>query len=285
MRLCYHRGVRRWLSLTIGFLVAFSLVGSTPGGAQDQRRPSPPPVGVPFDYQIGGSYTPDAAVGVVSRDWHEGEALPGGYSICYINAFQTQGNFGGDRPDETQNWPQRLVLRSVGDDPNWPGEFPIDIRTRAKRVAATRHVTQMIETCAEKGFDAVEFDNLDTWRRYTDLPAGQELRRGHMVDYARRLVNRSHALGLAVAQKNAAGLPKRLVRERIGFDFAVVESCGFYDECGGFRHNYGRRLLFIEYTDEGFARACEQVGGTVPVILRDQLIRHPSVEGYVYERC
>ena len=28
----------------------------------------------------------------------------------------------------------------------------------------------MIETCARKGFDAVEYDNLDSWTRFDDTP-------------------------------------------------------------------------------------------------------------------
>ena len=85
---------------------------------------APPPVNAPFDYQIGDPYTPPRGVRVVSRDWAEGTPPRRGYAICYVNAFQTQ-------PDA--EWPADLVLRELGDDPNWGGEYLLDISTRAKR--------------------------------------------------------------------------------------------------------------------------------------------------------
>ena len=70
----------------------------------------------------------------MSRDWFLGEPLADGYSICYVNAFQTQSDEDGvDRPDERSNWPAELVLSELGDDPNWGGEYLVDISTDANR--------------------------------------------------------------------------------------------------------------------------------------------------------
>ena len=70
-----------------------------------------------------------------------------------------------------QNWPEDLLLWELGDDPNWGGEYLVDISTDTSRAAALAHVEPMIDVCAAKGFDAVEFDNLDSWTRFdgTDL--------------------------------------------------------------------------------------------------------------------
>ena len=73
-----------------------------------------PPAGAGFDYQLGGGYPPPAGVTVVARDRHDPPA--GDYSICYLNAFQTQ-------PGERRRWPRGLVLTRLGDDPGWPGEL------------------------------------------------------------------------------------------------------------------------------------------------------------------
>jgi Glycoside-hydrolase family GH114 len=130
--------------------------------------PQPPPADARFDYQIGGDYEPPAGVTVVSRDWFAGEPLDdaAGYSICYVNAFQTQPDEADvARSDERSQWPPELVLSDLGDDPNWEGEYLIDLSTAAKRAAAAEHVAPMIDTCAAKGFHAVELDNLDSWTR------------------------------------------------------------------------------------------------------------------------
>ena len=72
--------------------------------------------------------------------------------------------------------------------------------------------------CARDGFDAVEFDNLDSFTRSHGLMT----RDG--VGYAELLVRRAHDAGLAVGQKNLAGYDGTA----IGFDFAVAEECGRY---------------------------------------------------------
>ena len=105
-------------------------------------EPAPPPADADFDYQIGGTYEAPAGVSVVSRDWFLGEPLEDGYSICYVNAFQTQDDEDAvGRPDERSNWPAELVLSELGDDPNWGGEYLIDISTHHRRTAALDHVT------------------------------------------------------------------------------------------------------------------------------------------------
>ena len=97
------------------------------------RRPTrqPPPANAEFDYQIGGDYPLPEGVTVVSRDWFSGDPAPDpAYSICYVNAFQTQANEPGvDRPDERSQLAESLVLTELGDDPHWGGEYLVDIRT------------------------------------------------------------------------------------------------------------------------------------------------------------
>ncbi len=249
----------------------------------------PPPPGAGFDYQIGGRYPLPNGATVVSRDWFEGRAPRGSrYGICYINAFQTQADIAGvDRPDERSNWPQHLVLTELGDDPNWAGEFLIDIGSRAKRRAAVAHVMPMIDACADAGFDAVEFDNLDSWTRFrgTPLEDAVPFRRKHTIKYARQLTAYAHEQGLAVARKNTPQFGRRITHRRIGFDFAIAESCGVWRECHLYTRVFGDNVLAIEYTDAGFRQACESIGDEATVIRRDIAVSRPGSPTYRYDSC
>ena len=251
-------------------------------------EPAPPPVDAQFDYQLGGVYEPPDGTTVVSRDWFFGEPLEGGYSICYVNAFQSQDDEDGvDRPDERSNWPAELLLWELGDDPNWGGEYLVDLSTEAKRFAAFDHVSAMIDACADKGFDSVEYDNLDSWTRFDEtelagqVPFGQD----EAVAYAELLTDYAHDLGLAVAQKNTLQLGAEISLDVIGFDFAVIEECGVYDECTDYADVFGDHLIIIEYTVEGFETACDTVGDFVSVVLRDVLVTPPGSDTYVYDSC
>lgn len=248
------------------------------------------PVDARFDYQIGGDYAPAAGVDVVTRDWFAG-SLPtgdGAYAICYVNAFQTQPDDPDvDRPDERSSWPADLVLTELGEDPNWGGEFLIDISTSTRRQAALAYLRPMIETCADKGFDAVEYDNLDSWTRFDDTPlAGRvPFHRADAVAFAELLVDAAHDRGLAAAQKNTLGLTREESIDTIGFDFAVAEQCGEFDECDRYRAVFGDRLIVVEYSEAGFETACRTVGGSVSVVLRDQEVTTPGSPSYRFETC
>lgn len=221
-----------------------------------------PPV-APFDYQLADDLSLPDGVRVVMRDWQDGTPAEGDvYDICYVNAFQSQ-------PEVA--WPPQLV--STVEDPDWPGEFVIDLSTPDNRVLAAATVGQMVERCAAKGFDAVEFDNLDTFVRFGSLGSEEVgFGRAEAVEYAVTLVGLAHGRGLAAAQKNTV----ELLDADVGFDFAIVEQCGEYDECGEFSAVYGDLVFDIEYTDVGLAAACETLNDAPTVTLR---------VGDRYERC
>jgi hypothetical protein len=248
----------------------------------------PPPVNAGFDYQIGGDYPLPEGVSVVSRDWFSGTAAPDpDYSICYVNAFQTQANERGtDRPDERSNWPRKLVLEELGDDPNWGGEYLIDISTAKKRKRAAAWVQQMIRGCAKAGFEAVEFDNLDSWTRFDGTPLAKRVPFGkrEALVFAKQLARRSHRLDLAVGQKNTVDVNERRAR-KVGFDFAIAEECARYDECNRYRHAHGDHVIDVEYRRRDFVKACREVGDDISVVLRDRNVSRPGSSGYVYEAC
>jgi hypothetical protein len=221
-----------------------------------------PPVGAGFDYQIGGAYPLPAGVSVVSRDWRAQPA--GDYAVCYVNAFQSQPGEG---------WPRALVLRDL-EDPDWPGEFAIDISTGRKRLRAARHVEKRVRSCAAKGFRGVEYDNLDSWTRYAHAP----FNRADSKAYAKRLVRVAHRHGLAAAQKNTV----ELNGPRLGFDFAIAEECGRWRECAGYKRMYGQHVLAIEYRVRDLRRTCRVFRSAV---LRDLDVVPRGAPGYRFARC
>ena len=243
---------RRLLTVLVPLLL---LAAGAPARAADPVV-APLPVGTHVDYQLGGARDVPATVGIVVRD-RRAQPLAGRYGVCYVNAFQTQ-------PDEAAYWRRHpeLVLRSGGrpvEDSAW-GEWLLDLRTPAKRAALAEVVGTWTRLCAERGYAAVEFDNLDSFTRSHGLLTATQT-----IAYARTIVAQAHAVGLAVGQKNLAGWDGR----RVGFDFAVAEECGRYRECVDYVRHYGRRVLAIEYRLADFRWTCAHYSRGLPVVLRD----------------
>jgi hypothetical protein len=239
-----------------------------------------PPVDGAFDYQIGGAYPPAPQIRIVDRD-RTATPARGTYNVCYVNAFQAQ-------PGAEGAWWRRrhgsLLLRRHGRyvvDRDW-GETLLDTSTAGKRSAIASIVGRWIDGCARKGFQAVEPDNLDSWTRSQGL-----LTRDDNLAFARRLIARAHADGLAIAQKNTPQLGTR--GRAMGFDFAIAEECQAYDECGRYTAAYGARVYEIEYADNGgratFDAACAARGATISITYRDRDVVPRGRAGYVAEFC
>lgn len=83
------------------------------------------------------------------------------------------------------------------------------------------------EICRRKGFDAVEPDNVNGYTNDTGFPltASDQLR------FNRWVARQVHRRGMSVALKNDPEQARQLVGR---FDFAVVEQCFQYHECGRF---------------------------------------------------
>lgn len=278
----------RWASvfvIVVGAVTAAIGAGAVLGATATWPAP---PTNAKFDYQIGGDYPLPRAVKVVSRDWFLGSAPKRVYAVCYVNAYQTQDDETGvDRLDERSNWPRDLVLTELGGDPNWGGEFLIDISTKAKRARAAGWVERMVKRCAAKGFDAVEFDNLDSWTRFDGTPLGRRVpfERADAIAYAELLVDLAHRYELAAAQKNTAELPRQISRGRIGFDFAIAEECGRWNECQDYRDVYGDRVIVIAYRLDDFLQTCKEFGSRLSVVLRDVNVTAPGSKAYRYRAC
>ena len=266
--------------LAVAALSAAALLVGVCASAGSAASYALPPANGQFDYQIGGAYAPSSTVKIVDRDRLEAPAA-GKYDVCYVNAFQTQ-------PDDASWWKTNhddLLLKKANGsyvvDSAW-NEMLLDTSTAAKRTALLAIVGGWIDGCKASGYHAIEPDNLDSYSR-----SAKRLTKQNNIDFAKLLVARAHADGLAIAQKNDSSIAPN--GKSIGFDFAIVEECQVYDECDEFTATYGAQVYEIEYTDNGgtanFTKACNARGATTSVIYRDRDVVPKGASGYVYKFC
>ncbi|WP_427870833.1 endo alpha-1,4 polygalactosaminidase [Leucobacter luti] len=259
----------------VAVALAAVLATSACAAAQPEVR-LPPEHAVP-DYQLGGAFDPAPGVTLVVRD-REASPDPAHYSVCYINAFQTQ-------PGEAADWPRDLLLRDDGEevaDPDWPDEVLLDTSSAQKRSRITERVASWIRGCADAGFAAVEFDNLDSFTRSHDLLTIED-----NLALASEIAATAHDAGLAVGQKNAAETTAR-AKQEAGFDFAVAEECAAFEECDAYSDVYGARVIDIEYTDQlprPFAELCAENGDPAWMILRDRDLAPAGDPAHTFARC
>jgi hypothetical protein len=179
-----------------------------------------PPLSASWQYQLRDRVAVNNSARVFDIDGQETSAATvarlhraGRYVVCYISA----GSYERWRPDAAR-YPAALLGRSNG----WPGERWLDIRRLDLLAPILR---ARMDMCKAKGFDAVEPDNVDGYSNATGFP----LTAAHQLAFNRFLADAAHARGLAVGLKNDLEQARVLVRR---FDFAVVEQCFEFDECG-----------------------------------------------------
>ncbi|GAA4922703.1 endo alpha-1,4 polygalactosaminidase [Streptomyces coeruleoprunus] len=204
------------------------------GSPGDRWRPAP---GTPWQWQLSGKLDPTVEVPVYDIDGfdHPASAVAdlhrrGRKVICYLST----GAWEDFRPDAAK-FPKTVLGKGNG----WEGERWLDIRRTdvLEPLMAAR-----IDMCREKGFDAVEPDNMDGYANDTGFPltAADQLR------YNRLIARLAHERGLAVGLKNDLDQIPELVGD---FDFAVNEQCAQYDECDRLQPflDAGKAVFHAEY--------------------------------------
>ncbi len=189
------------------------------------------PIDTSFDvdmYDVDGFEVPR---GVIAGLHDDGSAV-----VCYISA----GSWERWRPDAGR-FPERVLGRSNG----WPGERWLDI---SRRSVLRPIMERRLDMCARKGFDAVEFDNVDGYANRTGFP----LIGADQLRYNVMLANEAHRRGLSALLKNDLGQIRALLPY---FDAALNEQCHQYDECGRLDPfvEAGKAVFGVEYkleTDE-----------------------------------
>ncbi|MDQ0602415.1 hypothetical protein QF037_006760 [Streptomyces canus] len=155
-------------------------------------------------YDIDGFDQPRSTVTALHR---EGRKV-----ICYLST----GAWEDWRPD-AEKFPKSVIGRGNG----WEGENWLDIR---KTDVLEPLMADRMDMCREKGFDAVEPDNMDGYKNRTGFP----LKAADQLRYNRLIAKLAHARGMSVGLKNDLDQIPELVDD---FDFAVNEQCAQYDEC------------------------------------------------------
>lgn len=155
----------------------------------------------------------------------------GGRAVCYVSA----GSAEAWRPDAAA-FPETVVGRALD---GWSGERWIDVRA----LDALRPImTARADRCAEAGFDAIDWDNVDSYTENTGFP----LRADDQLTYNRMLASITRERGMSIGLKNDLLQIPALVGL---FDFTVNEQCAQFRECDLLQpfSNAGKAVVQIEY--------------------------------------
>jgi hypothetical protein len=224
------------LALAASVLAIAGLGHAAPARAAGGRWT--PPQQLTWYWQLQGTVKNEQPVAVYDIDGFENTAdevaalhAQGKHVICYIDVG-TAENF---RPDY-HLFPKSVLGRSNG----WPGERWLDIRQLG---VIEPIMTARFQMCHEKGFDAVEPDEMEAYSNKSGFPITAQ----EQLTYNEWIAREVHSLGMAVLQKNDSEQTATLEPY---FDGALVEQCNQYHECSDFQPylTAGEPVLNAEYS-------------------------------------
>ncbi len=232
----------------IAALAALALTACGSASSSEAARWRPGPTTAAWQWQLQGKIDTsvparvyevdgfDVGKRVVRRLHREGRRV-----ICYLDV----GSWERYRPDRAA-FPKQVIGRKYQ---GYPDERWLDIR-RIDLLA--KPLEARFDLCRRKGFDAVEPDNDNGFTNRTGFPltAADQLR------FNRWVARQVHRRGMSVALKNDPEQAPKLSRL---FDFAVVEQCFQYHECGRFSPfvKQGKAVFEAEY-EIGPASFCKR---------------------------
>ena len=234
--------VKPLANLLLAVCVAFALAGSGQGAQAEEPVPCPgcwvPAPATTWQWQLQGRIDFSVPARVYDVDGLDASAAlvaklhrGGRRAICYLNA----GAYESWRADR-RAFPASLLGRPLG----WPGERWLDIRWLDQLAPIMQ---ARLELCRARGFDAVEPDNVDGYANRSGFP----LTYADQLRYNRWLAAAAHRLGLSIGLKNDLEQVDDLLAY---FDFAVVEQCFEYRECGRLLPFVwaGKAVFAVEYS-------------------------------------
>jgi hypothetical protein len=155
----------------------------------------------------------------------------GAKAICYVDV----GSWEPYRSDAGQ-FPKRVLGRHFQ---GFPNERWLDVR----KLRVLRPImAKRFDTCARKGFDAVEPDNEDGYQNRTGFP----ITYGEQLRYDRWISNAIRRRGMTPGLKNDLGQVRAML-PYVGFE--INEQCFQYNECGRLRPfiAHGKPVFGAEY--------------------------------------
>lgn len=212
-----RRAIRPIIAGPITALITLGVsLGIPLSASADTWQPTP---GTSWQWQLQGTIQMDVDADVIDIDMDQGANVVaalhdrGKTVICYVNA----GAWEDFRSDASSFPPS--VLGSTYD--GFPNERWLDIRQISILAPIMR---DRFDSCRQKGFDAVEPDNIDGYAQDTGFPLTYQ----QQLAYNRWVADEVHARGMAVGLKNDTDQVTDL---QPNFDFAVSEQCFEYGEC------------------------------------------------------
>ncbi len=197
-----------------------------------------PAPGTSWEWQLTGPIDLSVEADVWDIDMLENDAgvvdelhARGSRVICYISV----GTWEEPRPD-ADRFPDEVLGEPLEDHPD---ERWLDIR----RLDLLGPIMEArLDECRDKGFDGVEFDNVDGYDNDSGFPLTYE----DQLAYNRFLANEAHKRGLSAALKNDLEQIPDLLDF---FDFAINEECFQYHECDALLPfiEAGKAVFAVEY--------------------------------------
>jgi uncharacterized repeat protein (TIGR01451 family) len=273
-----------------------------------------PPTGkIAWDWQIGASgdsnVTVPTGVSLLDLDGFNISAskiaslkAQGIYTVCYIDA----GSYEDGRPDSSL-YPAYLKIYK---DVQW-NEWFLDVKDvfRPIQPAGTQLVNNQwvdasgkpltglptagafgpllearFKMCADKGFDALEPDNLQN-----DENAGGLVTEQQQIDFNGWVADTAHAYNLAAFQKN--GPNKILLKDKTGkmmvekFDGILNEECQQYGECGPLAEYVKRGKLSLNTEYAGSLDCTLSNSLVINSIMKDLGLTGGNMSGYKRQSC
>ncbi len=215
--------IKTTLAIAMAFL---ALLWCVRGASAQLASPVPcegcwlPPLFTTWQWQLQGQVDLSVEAEMYDIDLFETTAQvveelhkAGRKAICYMSA----GTWEKWRPDKDE-FPAEVIGNKYS---GWKGERWLDIR----RLDVIGPIMQArLDQCKAKGFDGVEFDNIDGFQHETGFPLTYD----EQLAYNIFLANEAHLRGLNAGYKNNPAQVQELLPY---FDWALVEQCVQYREC------------------------------------------------------
>jgi len=136
-------------------------------------------------------------------------------------------------------------------------------------------MSERFELAKEKGCDAIEADNIDTYSHDKVLKWKKPISIEDQIDYDIWLTEEAHSRGLSIAMKNDIENIDKLLDY---FDFAINEECYDYDECGYYFNTFIKEnkavftAAYGDKCDEKFLKKLEKYtkGKKLSIIIKNK---------------